>query len=245
MNILRRTFQLWLVWSCIAVAVHALAAQPAAKEPFIPKEGLAGKDAVWVPSPFAAVEKMLDLAKVTSNDFVIDLGSGDGRNATFVQGDMFAADISQATVLALFLLPENLVRLTPKFLALRPGTRIVANTFGIEGWDADESARAGDDCVMWCSALLYIVPGRVTGTWRLPDGELTLTQNFQMVSGTLNSGGKSLSISNGRLRGDQIAFTAGGVDYTGRVIGDTIEGNIKGRATGAWTATRARQQDGS
>ena len=164
---------------------------------------------------------------------------------TCVQGDMFAADISQATVLALFLLPENLVRLTPKFLALRPGTRIVANTFGIEGWDADESARAGDDCVMWCSALLYIVPGRVTGTWRLPDGELTLTQNFQMVSGTLNSGGKSLSISNGRLRGDQIAFTAGGVDYTGRVIGDTIEGNIKGRATGAWTATRARQQDGS
>ncbi len=276
MNFSSRAYQTWLLCCCIAVAGHALAAQPAAKEPFVPKEGLAGKDAVWVPSPHAAVEKMLDLAKVTSNDFVIDLGSGDGRNviaaakrgaralgveynpdlvdlskrlavteqvadkASFVQGDMFAADISQATVLALFLLPENLVRLTPKFLTLRPGTRIVANTFGIEGWEPDESARAGDDCAMWCAALLYIVPAKVAGTWRLPDGELTLTQDFQIVSGTLNSGGRTMAIENGRLRGDRIRFRAGGVDYAGQVNADAMQGDMTGGGTGTWSATKPR-----
>ena len=152
---------------------------------------------------------------------------------------MFAADISQATVLALFLLPENLVRLTPKFLALKAGTRIVANTFGIQGWYADESARTGDDCVMWCTALLYIVPANVVGTWRLPQGELSLTQDFQMISGTLNTGGNSLPIENGRLRGNQISFAAGAADYVGRVSGDAMEGEVKGGAPGTWTAIRA------
>ena len=277
MNFLSRVYHPWLLWCCIALAGHAVAATPAAKEPFVPKEGLAGKDAVYVPSPLAAVEKMLDLAKVTPNDFVIDLGSGDGRNviaaakrgaralgveynpdlveyskraaaaaqvadkAAFVQGDMFAADISQATVLALFLLPENLVRLTPKFLALRPGTRMVANTFGIQGWDPDESARAGDDCAMWCSALLYIVPASVQGAWRFPDGELTLTQDFQIVSGTLNTGGKTLPIENGRLRGDQIRFKIGGVEYAGQVSADAMKGDVTGGGTGTWSATRLRQ----
>jgi precorrin-6B methylase 2 len=251
------------------------AAPPAVKESFIPKEGLAGKDAVWVPSPYTAVEKMLDLAKVTPSDFVIDLGSGDGRNviaaakrgaralgveynpdlvnlskrraetekvadkAAFVQGDMFAADISQATVLALFLLPENLIRLTPKFLALKPGTRIVANTFGIHGWDADESARAADDCAMWCAALLYIVPAQVGGTWRLADGELTLTQSFQMVSGTFSRGGKTLAVENGRLRGDQIRFTAGGIEYTGNVKADAMNGEMS--PGGTWSAAKVRE----
>src|SRR6188474_499670 len=124
--------------------------------PFV---GQPGKDVIWVPTPYVLVEKMLDLAKVTPQDFVMDLGSGDGRNiiaaakrgaralgveynpdmvefskrtaaaagvaerAMFVQGDMYEADISQATVLALFLLTENLNRLAPKFLSLRPGTR--------------------------------------------------------------------------------------------------------------------------
>ena len=274
MNYLRRTFQWWLML-CFAVAASAALAQT--QEPFKPTEGQEGKDVVWVPTPFILVEKMLDMAKVTPNDYVMDLGSGDGRNiiaaakrgaralgveynpkmvdlskrtaaiegvadkAKFVEGDMFEADISQATVLALFLLPDNLRKLTAKFLDLRPGTRIVANTFGIEGWSADETGRVEGDCVSWCSALLYIVPAKVEGTWRLPQGELKLTQNFQMLSGALSSGSTNASISNGRLSGDQIRFTVGGTDYTGRVNGDTMEGQVKGGATSAWTATRVRQ----
>lgn len=272
MNCVYHAFRRWPLLCCLLVAGNAAPAQ----EPFVPREGLAGKDAVWVPTPQVVVEMMLDTAKVTPSDYVIDLGSGDGRSviaaakrgaralgveynpdlvefskraaatqgvadkAVFVQGDMFAADISQATVMPLFLLPENLVRLTPKFLALRPGTRIVANTFGIAGWDADEVARAGENCVMWCTALLYIVPANVAGTWRLPKAELVLDQSFQMVTGTLNSGGTLLSVSNGRLRGDQLTFTAGGIDYAGRVSADTMMGDMKGAATGAWSASRAR-----
>ena len=272
MTFLHRAFQSWLAL-CFALAAGAALAQT----PYRPVEGQEGKDVVWVPTPRILVEKMLDLAKVTPNDYVIDLGSGDGRNvvaaakrgaralgveynpnlvdlskrfaavegvadkATFVQGDMFEADISQATVLALFLLPENLRRLTPKFLDLRPGTRIVANYFGIAGWNPDEIDRVEDDCINWCTALLYIVPAKVTGTWRLPHGELALEQEFQMVSGTLRSGSESLPITDGRLRGDQIAFTAGGIDYAGRVNGDTMEVRVKSSGTGAWNATRARQ----
>jgi SAM-dependent methyltransferase len=247
----------------------------AQQEPFQPQVGQAGKDVVWVPTPEALVEKMLDMAKVTPDDFVVDLGSGDGRNiiaaakrgaralgvefnpdmvalsrrhaaeqgvsnrAAFVQGDMFEADISQATVLALFLLPDNLDRLVPKFLALRPGTRIVGNTFGPPGWTADETERIGGDCVSWCTSLLWIVPAQVDGRWRLPDGELRLEQTFQMLAGAVTRGGMTTSFSDGgRLRGDAITFMAGGVTYTGRVNGDTMEGTTS--AGGRWTATRVR-----
>jgi len=141
----------------------------------------------------------------------------------------------------LFLLPENLRKLTPKFLDLRPGTRIVANTFGIDGWSPDEEDTAGGDCGSWCKTLLWIVPARVEGTWRGPQGELTLKQDFQMISGTLSSGTNSAPIASGRLRGDQISFNAGGAEYAGRVSGDTIEGAVKsGGSNGTWSATRAR-----
>jgi SAM-dependent methyltransferase len=247
-----------------------------AQEPFKPTVGQAGKDVVWVPTPAALVEKMLDMAKVTAQDYVMDLGSGDGRNiiaaakrgatavgvefnpdmvelsrreaaaqgvaekATFIQGDMYEADISKATVLALFLLPHNLTKLTPKFLALKPGTRIVGNTFAPEGWTADETETIAGDCVSWCTSLLWIVPARVEGTWKLPQGELALKQEFQLVSGTLTSSGTSTPV-NGRLRGDLISFTIGDTEYAGRVTGDSMGGTIKSGATnGNWSATMVR-----
>jgi SAM-dependent methyltransferase len=158
-----------------------------------PYVGQPGKDVVWVPTPPVLVEKMLDMAKVTSRDYVIDLGSGDGRNviaaakrgaralgveydrellalarknaieagvgerARFVEGDMFEADISGATVLALFLLPDNLQRLKPKFSGLPRGTRIVTNGFPIDGWEAKEVDKVDGDCGSWCTAYLYVV----------------------------------------------------------------------------------------
>jgi SAM-dependent methyltransferase len=160
---------------------------------FEPYSGQPGKDVIWVPTPPALVEKMLDMARVTPRDYVIDLGSGDGRNviaaarrgasalgveydrqlleiarknaadagvagkARFVHGDMFEADISKATVLALFLLPDNLRKLKPKFEKLRPGTRIVTNGFEIDGWKPVKVGRIETDCGGWCTAYLYIV----------------------------------------------------------------------------------------
>ncbi|HKU72176.1 MAG TPA: class I SAM-dependent methyltransferase [Burkholderiales bacterium] len=261
-----RYFQ-WAAAACFAMALAAPSA--AQQKPFTPVVGQEGKDVVWVPTPQATVEKMLDVAQVTPQDFVMDLGSGDGRNiiaaakrgarargveynpdmvelarraaesegvadrATFLQGDMYEADISQATVLALFLLPENLDKLAEKFLALNPGTRIVVNQFWIEGWDAEETQRAEGDCGAWCNVLLIIVPARVAGTWRLPSGELRLAQRYQTISGTLSAGGKELPVSGGRLRGDQITFVADGVTYAGRVRGERMDG-----LGGGWSAIR-------
>jgi len=259
---------------CVALSAPAISAETADK-PFEPVVGQEGKDVIWVPTPYALTEKMLDMAKVTPNDFVIDLGSGDGRNviaaakrgarglgveynpnmvelskqnaakegvgdkAQFVQGDMYEADISQATVMALFLLPENLRRLTPKFLALKPGSRIVANGFGIDGWEADETGRSTGECGSWCTAFLYIVPAQVAGTWRLPQGELTLEQKFQALSGTLKNGTAVSTITKARIRGDQISFTAGDTTYSGRISGDVMEGRSSGMRAGAWKATRS------
>lgn len=249
---------------------------PQLQEPMV---GTPGKDVVYVPQPAEVVENMLDIAKVTARDFVIDLGSGDGRNviaaakrgaralgvefnpefveyskrvaaaaglsdrATFVQGDMYEADISQATVLALFLLTENLNKLKPKFLALRPGTRIVINTFKITDWQPDETIRATSECALWCEMQLYIVPAQADGTWRLSQGkdqgELRLQQTYQMLSGTLTVGGKTLPVTDARLRGEDISFTAGGVKYQGRVSEAGMEGSLTGASAGRWTASRS------
>lgn len=177
--------------AALALALLPAAAPASTPEPYI---GQPGKDVIWVPTPEALVEKMLDMAKVTPRDYVIDLGSGDGRNviaaarrgaralgveydaglvevarrnaaaaglakrARFVRGDMYRADISKATVLALFLLPQNLEQLKPKFERLRPGTRIVSNGYEIPGWEATEIGTSQGDCGSWCVAYLYVIP---------------------------------------------------------------------------------------
>ena len=245
------------------------------KEEFQPYSGQPGKDVVWVPTPPELVEKMLDMAKLTPQDYVIDLGSGDGRNviaaakrgarghgveynadmvvlsqrmaqkegvadkAKFVQGDMYAADISRATVMPLFLLPENLRKLKPKFLALRPGTRIVTNGYEIDGWDPEEVGKLGGTCSSWCTAYLYIVPANVAGTWKLPEGDLRLEQDYRRLSGTLTANGRAVPIADARLSGTRISFTAGMTRYEGRVRGKEMSGTSKGRSAGSWKAVRA------
>src|SRR5204863_10200404 len=88
--------------------------------------------------------------------------AGVADKAQFIHGDMYEADISKATVLALFLLPVNLNRLAPKFLELPAGTRIVNNTYRIDGWEENKQM-ALDDCTTWCTVYLYIVPARLAG----------------------------------------------------------------------------------
>jgi hypothetical protein len=158
--------------------------------------------------------------------------------ATFVQGDMFTADFSDATVLALFLLPANMDKLQPKFFDMKPGTRIVANTFGITGWEADRVERTCEEYESWCTALLWIVPAKVQGTWRASFGELRLEQKFQVLSGSLIANGSTTPLQSGRLRGDRISFVVGNAQYSGRVNGERIDGTTS--AGGAWSATRVR-----
>src|SRR5262245_43739546 len=152
--------------------------------------------------------------------------AGVSDRATFIEGDMFEADVSGSTVLALFLLPDNLDKLKDKFLHMRPGTRIVLNTFSVHNWEPDATEKIGGTCQSWCTSMLYIVPARVAGTWATPQGELLLNQQFQMVTGVVTANGKSVPLTGGKLRGDQIAFTVGGVEYTGKVSGDRIEGTM-------------------
>jgi hypothetical protein len=272
MQLLHRVRRTLLVLCVLAVAVPALAQTAPQAKPFQPQVGQGGKDVVWVPTPQSLVDKMLDMAKVTSQDFVMDLGSGDGRTvitaakrgaramgieynpdmvelskqnaakegmtdrAEFVKADLFETDLSKATVITMFLLPDINLRLRPKILDLKPGTRIVSNTFTMEAWTADEVATVGEDCTSWCTALFWIVPAKVAGTWTTSGGGLTLTQEFQMVSGTMKQGAASVPVSEGRLRGDEITFAVAGVVFKGKVNGDTMQGtNDKGAS---WTATR-------
>ena len=247
-------------------------AQSAQKE-YQPQVGQEGKDVIWVPTPQALVEKMLDMAKVTAQDYVMDLGSGDGRTvitaakrgakalgieynpdmvelskrnaakegvsdkASFVKADLFESDFSQATVITMFLLPDINLRLRPKILDLKPGIRVVSNSFTMGEWTADETGTVKDGCASYCTAYLWIVPAKVEGTWKLPQGELALKQTFQMISGTLKNGSNTAQISNGKLNGDQITFTAGGTQYRGRVSGNTME--LSSNSGGTLKAARA------
>jgi hypothetical protein len=154
--------------------------------------------------------------------------AGVADKATFVQGDMYEADISKATVMALFLLPVNLNKLHPKFLNLAPGSRIVANTFGIDGWEPDyrTSLPQGSECESWCDVLLWIVPAKVAGTWALPNGRLVLTQENQIVSGTAAINGEVFTLTKGRMDGENITFVAGTQTFNGKVKGNRIEGTL-------------------
>ncbi len=268
--------------ACIALALVGVTVGVCAQAPteLTPRPGLPGKDVIWLGSPEALVDAMLDMARVTPQDVVMDLGSGDGRTvitaakrgakaigveynpdlvalsrrqaavarvadkATFVRGDLFQADLSAATVITLFLRDDLNLRLRPKLLDLKPGTRIVSNTFAMGDWEPDDLVVVERPCAQWCSAMMWIIPAQVQGTWRLPSGDMTLTQTFQVVTGTFRSGTTRTPITDGRLRGDQIMLTAGRVRYSGHVNGRVIEGAIgAGRGGVKWTATRvpARQ----
>jgi SAM-dependent methyltransferase len=251
-----------MIRSCLAFLFAAFTAAGLAQPQgsFEPKSGQAGKDVVWVPTPQALVDRMLDLAKVGPRDFVMDLGSGDGRTvitaakrgaralgveynpdmvalatrnaaaagvsgrATFVKADLFQTDLSKASVITMFLLEDINIKLRPRILQLKPGTRIVSNTFTMGDWEADQKAVIeGEACEgSWCTALLWIVPARVAGTHPVPQGEVTLQQRYQMISGTLRTEGRSLALR-GRVRGEELSFTAGGRQYHGRMSGATLE----------------------
>lgn len=266
-----KRFSRLLLAACFTVSMTGSAmaqALPQPGKPFEPYSGQPGKDVVWVPSPQALVDRMLDMAKVTPKDYLIDLGSGDGRTvitaarrgitamgvefnpdmvalskrnaadagvtdkATFVQGDIFETDFSKTDVVTMFLLSSLNLRLRPTLLNMKPGTRVVSNTFDMAEWEPDESISASQECSSFCRAMLWIVPAKVGGTWQMGKNELTLSQNFQMLTGNVNAA----PISNAKMRGAEITFTAGGKMYTGRVNGNRMEGSASDGTK--WQATR-------
>lgn len=244
-------------------AASTIAFAQAQKTPAVyePTSGQEGKDVVWVPTPQVVVDRMLDMARVTKNDFVMDLGSGDGRTvitaakrgaravgveynpdmvelsrrnaqkegvsdrATFMKADLFETDFSKASVITMFLLPDINIKLRPKILALKPGTRIVSNSFTMGDWTEDGRATLSQEAgcnVSWCTALLWIVPARVAGTHKLPQGEVTFKQRYQVLSGNLVTEGRNYALE-GKVRGEDVTFTAGGREYRGRMHGRRFE----------------------
>jgi len=254
-----------------AVLAATVAFAQAPKGEYQPEVGQQGKDVVWVPTSQSVVNKMLELAKAGPADFVMDLGSGDGRTvitaaklgakamgieynpdmvelsrrnaakegvgdrAFFTKADLFEMDFSQATVVTMFLLPSLNTRLRPRILEMKPGTRIASNSFDMGDWTADESVQVTDGCQSYCRVYYWVVPAKVQGTWKVGSDELKIEQKYQMLTGTL----KGAAITNGKMSGNQINFTANGVNYTGYVIGNLIEGvtSASGK-TGTWTATK-------
>ncbi|MGE8680997.1 MAG: SAM-dependent methyltransferase [Achromobacter marplatensis] len=256
-----------------AIATAQPAAKPAAaagtQEEYVPDVGQDGKDVIWVPTPQTLVDKMLDMAKVTPKDRLMDLGSGDGRTvitaaqrgltaqgieynpdlvelsrrnaqragvadrATFVAADLFQTDLSKADVITMFLLSTINEKLRPTLLQLPPGTRVVSNTFRMGDWEPDAAETVTQDCSTYCTALLWIVPAKVEGKWVVDGQTLQLTQQYQMLSGKLGSA----DISDARLNGNAISFSANGVRYTGEVNGKTMSGTAAGK--GNWSAKRS------
>ena len=268
------------------IAVLFLLPALAGAQQYEPSVGQEGKDVIWVPTPEDLVEAMLDAAKVTPNDSVMDLGSGDGRlviaaakrgaravgveynpdmvtlsranaekagvsaKATFLNADLFATDISKATVITMYLLPSLNLKLRPTILDLKPGTRVVSHAFNMEDWEPDQTATVeGRDAYLW------IVPAKVQGNWALavPAGngeekwQIALKQTFQKISGTARLGDKSYNLTETRLRGADVTFAfvdGNGVkrQFTGRAAGDKMEGatTTQGGAKVNWSATRGR-----
>ena len=256
-----------------AAPLHAetAAAAPASQTGYTPEVGQPGKDVVWMPTAQTLVDRMLDLARVTPADRLVDLGSGDGRLvitaaqrgvpargleynpdlvdlarrnaeaagvgtlARFEEADIFATDFSDATVVTLFLLPELNLRLRPTILDMKPGTRVVSNSFDMGEWVPDENINGGSGCTSWCRAYKWIVPAKVGGDWRLGDGRLHLEQTFQQLEGTLTQSGKTAPISAAKMNGTEIVFTAGGRQYRGHANGNAMSGAVDGKV---WTASR-------
>ena len=246
----------------------------------------------YVPSPQSVVADMLRYADVGPQDFLIDLGSGDGRivltaakvfgargfgveikddlvrlsndaakkegladRVRFIKQDLFKTDMSQATVITMYLLPDTVNLLKDKFLEeLRPGTRIVSHDYPLTGWIPEKYVQMDLEDKVQISGVtttliyLYMVPAKVAGQWsaRMPaavsrqPATLQLRQQLTRVSGSARLDGKELPLEEVKLRGDRLSFRVTGRvgEFTGQVKGRTIQGEVvSGRNRSPWSAT--------
>ncbi|MDO5625388.1 MAG: class I SAM-dependent methyltransferase [Pseudomonadota bacterium] len=252
-----------------AAALMPLVAR-AQDKPFSPRMGQGGKDVIWVPTPDAMVDRMLVLAGVGPQDFLMDLGAGDGKiviaaaragtpalgieynpemvafarqraqaagvaeRARFEQADIFEYDFTRATVITLYLLPRLNLRLRPRLLALKPGTRIVSHSFDMDDWKPDESTHAGG-----ATAFLWLVPANAGGDWTLrfplASGEaralMKIEQRFQRISGVASFRDFSASLRQPLLAGEQVRFALTDAlgelrQFEGRIHGNEMTGTV-------------------
>jgi hypothetical protein len=243
----------------------------------------------YVPSPTSVVSDMLKIAEVGASDFLIDLGSGDGRivltaakvfgargfgveikdelvrkanedarrqglaeRVKFLKQDLFKTDVSPATVVTMYLLPDTVNLLKDKFLAeLRPGTRIVSHDYPLTGWIPEKYVQMDLEDKIQISGVtttliyLYVVPARVAGSWKaqMPPAlskqpaTLSLKQQLTRVTGSARLDGKEVALEDVKLRGDQISFRLAGRKgtFSGVVKGNSIEGVVDGKTP--WSAT--------
>jgi hypothetical protein len=165
-------------------------------------------------------------------------------NAKFIRGDIFETDFSQATVVTMYLLPGLNLKLRPKILAMKPGTRVVSHQFNMDDWHPDEITSLDGR-----RAYLWIVPAKVNGTWRIVSGsdvwDATLEQRYQAIEGSIRLGALHAGLREPHLNGDQIGFAFvdnAGVrrEFTGRVNGQGMEGTLRADngPEARWTATR-------
>ena len=282
-------------FALLAAALPAASAQspaPATESDYEPVIGMPGKDVVWVPTPPAVVEYMLDLAHVTPKDFVIDLGSGDGRivlaaarrgarglgvdlnkdlvqlateeaerqglaeRAQFRVQDMFQTDLSQASVLTMYLLPQLNLRMRPQLLRqMKPGSRVLTYSFHMGEWQPDAVGQVNGLTVHY-----WVVPAAAMGTWRWTydgigfprDYELNVKQHFQLLRGEAKAKNSVAYVRDMTLEGERIRFTlteeTGSVlaqtHYDGRIDGDTITGKARINNQTEWTPWRAKRVAG-
>jgi SAM-dependent methyltransferase len=237
------------VAALLFAAIGLQASAQSGDDKYQPQVGQSGKDVVWVPTPDELVRRMLEVAKVTKDDLLFDLGSGDGkiaiaaarvhgarsvgiefnpemaalakRNAeragvsdrvTIINGDIFKEDFSKATVISMYLLPELNLRLRPTLLKMRPGTRLVTNSFTMGDWEPDQSFSSNASGFGGGMGYFWIVPAPVEGEWNLDgmDGNasvrLNITQKYQRVGGTITVGDKTQPLLDPRLEGAELQF---------------------------------------
>lgn len=171
----------------------------------------------------------------------------------FLNADLFRTDLSQASVVTLYLLPMLNVRLRPKlFRELEPGTRIVSNAFDMGDWEADSTMNVKNDGGFTSFAYYWVLPADVAGTWRVSDAPggaytLSLEQRFQEVTGTAERRGKPVPLEDFRLRGDSVSFTLNIGATPLRMTGTVKDGKMTGTVAGGpsagneWSATRLRR----
>jgi SAM-dependent methyltransferase len=193
----------------------------------------------------AAAKRGADARGIEFNSDMVALAQraaereGLAERARFLRGDIFETDFTDATVVTLFLLRELNIRLRPRLLEMAPGTRVVSNTFDMGDWVPDQTLDGGTGCQRYCRGYLWIVPAKVAGTWALPEGELTLTQSYQMIGGTLRVDGRTVPITEGKVMGTEISFQAGDRTVTARLSGEALDGRSRSaQGEAPWRATR-------
>jgi hypothetical protein len=193
--------------------------------------------------------------------------AGVTKRISFREADLFEMDLSEATVVTLYLLPALNERLRPKlFRELRPGTRVTSNSFDMGDWKADSVIQPSPRSQFFNYAYYWVIPADVAGTWTVGlersgessgDGGSAYTLNFeqryQHVTGQASAKGREVSLDEVSLRGDRISFVitdpqagnAGALRFTGKVTDDKASGTVKSGASagrsGSWTATRTEK----